>query len=96
MERTEAEVVRSSIKKSNQVPNGLIGERWESKAWLDGFECHFLIDTGSQVTCVAESFYKQYLYHRSLTSMGDLIRVEGATGQIVPLHWVHRNRCTVS
>ncbi len=76
--------MKSSIENTNQVPNGLIGEPWESKAWLDGIDCHCLIDTGSQVTCVAESFYKQYLRHRGITSMGNLIRVEGAAGQIVP------------
>lgn len=76
--------MKSSIEKSNQVPSGLVGEPWESKAWVDGIECRCLIDTGSQVTCVAESFYKQYLQHRGITSMGDLLRVEGAAGQIVP------------
>ncbi|KAI2645017.1 hypothetical protein H4Q32_030019 [Labeo rohita] len=84
VERTEAAVVKSSIEKNNQVHNGLIGEPWESKAWLDGIECHCLIDTVSQVTCVAASFYKQYLQHRGITPMGDLLRVEGAAGQIVP------------
>lgn len=76
--------MQSSTEKSNQVPSGLVGEPWESKAWLDGIECCCLIDTGSQVTCVAESFYKQYLQHRGITPMGDLLRVEGAAGQIVP------------
>lgn len=63
MERTEAAIVKSSTEMTNQVPDGLIGEPWESEAWLDGAKCRCLVDTGSQVTCVAESFDKQYLRH---------------------------------
>lgn len=84
MEQTEAGVEKSSIEKINQFPRGLVGDPWESKVWVDGIECCCLIDTGSQVTCVAESFYKQCLQHRGITPMVELLRVEGAAGQLVP------------
>jgi len=45
VEQTEARVVKGSIEKTNQVPRGLVGEPWESQAWVDGIECCCLIDT---------------------------------------------------
>lgn len=84
MERTEAGIVKSSIENTNPVIKWLIGEPWESRAWLDGIECKCLIDTGSQVTCVSESFYNQYLKSKAITPMRNLLRVKGAAGQIVP------------
>ncbi|KAL7824273.1 hypothetical protein SRHO_G00342580 [Serrasalmus rhombeus] len=68
----------------NFVPDGLEGESCEGTAWLDGVQCSCLIDTGSQVSIIAQSFYLQHLSHRELCPVSDLLHIEGAAGQTVP------------
>ena len=52
-----------------QIPAGLVGEPCDSEAWLDGVQCNCIIDTGSQVTIISQSFYSRYLSHRQLFSI---------------------------
>lgn len=74
----------SELNSSEAIPAGLVGDSCEGLAYLDGVQCKCLIDTGSQVTCLSESFYRQNLGHRELYSVNDLLHIEGAAGQVVP------------
>lgn len=67
-----------------KIPNGLVGEPCDSEAWLDGVQCNCIIDTGSQVTIISQSFYSRYLTHRQLFSIKEALDIEGAAGQKVP------------
>lgn len=67
-----------------QFPQGLIGEPCDGLAWLDQVPCRCLIDTGSQVSIISESFYSRYLSHRELFSIKEVLDIEGAAGQKVP------------
>ena len=43
-----------------------------------------LLDTGSQITSIAQSFHKKHLRNCTVKSLDDLVRVVGAGGQDVP------------
>ena len=43
------------------LPPNLIGDTSEVAATIDNRDCLALVDTGSQVTTIAESFYHQHL-----------------------------------
>lgn len=66
------------------LPEGLVGTRCTAEVLIAGEECSCLLDTGSQVTTVAQSFYKQKLTSQILYPLDDLLEVEGANGQTVP------------
>lgn len=51
---------------------------------VDGVNCCCLLDTGSQVTTIAMSFYKSHLSEHPIKPISNLLEVEGANGQIVP------------
>lgn len=51
---------------------------------IKGKEVNCLLDTGSQVTTVPQSFYEQHLSEQEIKSLHDLLEVEGAAGQSVP------------
>lgn len=74
----------SKVTETIPIPDGLVGEPCESEAWLDGTPCHCIIDTGSQVTIISQSFYFCYLSHRTLFSIQSALDIEGAAGQRVP------------
>lgn len=69
---------------STSVPEGLIGTANEVPAIVDGMPCTALVDTGSQVTTVSSHFYYCYLQHNSLHSCSGLVRIEGASGDVIP------------
>ncbi|CAM4573172.1 unnamed protein product [Caretta caretta] len=55
------------------IPAGLIGPRAEVKVRIEGVECKAVLDTGSQVTIIFQSFYQQMLRHlpiQPLTGLG--------------------------
>lgn len=43
-----------------------------------------LLDTGSQVTTIPQSFYERHLSGQEIKPLHDLLEVEGAAGQSVP------------
>lgn len=65
-------------------PNGLVGPRCTALLVIDGTPCECLLDSGSQVTTVSESFYNSFLQSHSILSLDDLLEIEGAGGQVVP------------
>ena len=69
---------------TSQLPAGLVGDPCDSVAWLDEVPCQCLIDTGSQVTIISESFYTEFLSHREMLPINKPLNIEGAAGQRVP------------
>ena len=75
----------SSAKNSvTKLPKGLIGSRCTAVVNIAGIDFNCLMDTGSQVTTVPLSFYKQNLADQPLKPICELLEVEGAAGQSVP------------
>ena len=83
----QSEVVKETspqVRGTPAVPDALIGEANECTAFVDGNAGLALLDTGSQVTSIAESFYRHHLTSRPITPISDLVRVVGGGGQNVP------------
>lgn len=66
------------------LPPGLIGPRCVASVSLEGVLCESIMDTGSQVTTVSESFHKNHLSHLPVHPVNALLEIEGAGGQQVP------------
>lgn len=66
------------------LPKGLIGAKCTAQVIIGGQDCGCLLDTGSQVTTIPESFHQEYLSHLPILSLNNLLEVEGANGQSVP------------
>jgi len=66
------------------LPENFIGEANEVPVHVEGIQCFSLVDTGSQVTTISESFYDRYLTHIELKSCQGLVRIEGAGGDGIP------------
>lgn len=66
------------------LPKGLVGVKCTAQIVIDGKEVDCLLDTGSQVTTVPQSFYEAHLSDYPLKSLENLLEVEGANGQAVP------------
>lgn len=81
--QTASSTPRHSPKPLN-LPDGLVGQPCYTVAQLDGVQCPCLVDSGSQVTCIAESFYRTKLSPLELHPIHDLLHVIGAGGQKVP------------
>ncbi|KAK0132637.1 Paraneoplastic antigen Ma1 [Merluccius polli] len=67
-----------------QLPKRLVGVKSTAQVTVRGEEVNCLLDSGSQVTTVPESFYKQHLSEQKIKPLHDLLEVEGANGQLVP------------
>ncbi|XP_065144555.2 retrovirus-related Pol polyprotein from transposon 412 [Paramisgurnus dabryanus] len=66
------------------LPRGLIGARCTTQVNIAGVTCDCLLDTGSQVTTITQSFYNKNLSDQQIHSLGNLLEVESANGQNVP------------
>uniref|UniRef100_A0A3B3SGH8 Gypsy retrotransposon integrase-like protein 1 n=1 Tax=Paramormyrops kingsleyae TaxID=1676925 RepID=A0A3B3SGH8_9TELE len=66
------------------LPKGLIGAKYTASVFINGQTCSCLLDTGSQVTTVSQSFYEDNLPHLSIHPLDELLEVEAANGQTVP------------
>lgn len=63
----------------------IVGDRCESSVFIDGIETCCLLDSGSQVSTVSESFYRNHLANtRTLESLQQVINIEGAGGNLLP------------
>lgn len=67
-----------------ELPKQLVGSKITTQVVVGGEEVNCLLDSGSQVETVPESFYKQHLSEQTIKSLHDLLEVEGANGQLVP------------
>ena len=66
------------------VFDSLVGPSCEANASLEGISCRALLDSGSQVTTIAKSFYMSQLADRIPLEEVSGFNVEGAGGQKVP------------
>lgn len=64
--------------------DALVGSKNTAKMFIDGVQSICLLDSGSQVTTVSETFHKLYLHSRPIQPLGDLLDIQGAGGQRVP------------
>ena len=62
----------------------LVGPINEICLKVEGHPTTALLDTGSQVSCISESFYKTCLSHIELKSLGYLLKIEGIDGSLLP------------
>lgn len=68
---------------SKRLPKGLVGIKCTAKVAIGEREVDCLLDTGSQVTTIPQSFYEENLSDHSLKPLENLLEV-GANGQAVP------------
>ncbi len=76
---------QSESSRSQRKLERLVGPRNEADIKVDGETCRSLIDSGSQVTTIANSYYEEHLSETPLLPMEDLL-VKGAGGQDVPFY----------
>lgn len=69
---------------TGKLPRGLVGNKSTANVKVNGIECNSLLDTGSQVTTVSQSFYESHLSDHTIHPVSDILEVEGANGQAVP------------
>lgn len=61
-----------------------MGEKCTATVTISGKPCNVLLDTGSQVTTVSESFYNKNLFDHPIKPIENLLEVKSANGQHVP------------
>lgn len=66
------------------LPKGLVGVKCTAQVIISEKKVDCLLDTGSQVTTVPQSFYEAHLHDNILKPLENLLEVEGANGQAVP------------
>uniref|UniRef100_A0A3Q1HDU2 Gypsy retrotransposon integrase-like protein 1 n=1 Tax=Acanthochromis polyacanthus TaxID=80966 RepID=A0A3Q1HDU2_9TELE len=76
--------LKSSLNPDSILPQGLIGPRCAAAVLVDGTHCESIMDSGSQVTTISESFHKKHLSHLPIQPVHALLEIEGAGGQNVP------------
>lgn len=77
-------IKRQTVHEGRKLPRRLIGEKCTAVVEIAGTECNCLLDTGSQVTTVAQSFYSRCLSDQPVQPTDQLLTVQGANGQSVP------------
>lgn len=66
------------------LPSGLVGPRCISTVSVGDTRCQSILDTGSQVTTISETFHSEYLSSFPTKPIYHLLEVEGAGGQSLP------------
>ena len=64
--------------------SGIVGPANESCITIEDKPTVALLDTGSQVSCVSETFYNNFLSHLELRPLNTLLKIEGAGGTLLP------------
>ena len=67
----------------NNGPN-LTGKPTESQVFIDSIETQALLDTGSCISSIGHSFYKDKLSHIPLLPLTDILNIECADGKRLP------------
>ena len=66
------------------LPHGLVGPRCTASVFIEGIKCASILDTGSQVTTISETFHSNNLSFLPIQPIQALFQIEGAGGQHVP------------
>lgn len=59
-----------------KLPKELVGSKCTALVRITGEDCSCLLDTGSQVTTVPKSFYKQNFSGQDIKPLNDLLEVQ--------------------
>lgn len=66
----------------------IVGPRNEGEVEVNGIKCRALIDSGSQITSITHSYWRDHPVLQGLQLKPSKIPIEGAAGQAVPHHGV--------
>ncbi len=66
------------------VPPGLVGKSNECPVDIEGIETLCLLDSGSMISSMSESFYREHLGHLALHPLDDILNLQGAGGHSLP------------
>ncbi len=61
-----------------------MGEANEAQIEVEGIACEALLDTGATISTVSERFYREALSSLELHQINDIIKIECASGQLLP------------
>lgn len=78
--KTKAILKEQKVKQAGSVPKGLVGRKSTANVEVGGVGCNCLLDTGSQVTTISQSFYNDHLLEYVIKPVSDILEVEGANG----------------
>lgn len=67
-----------------KIPKGLIGAKYTASVLNDGQASPCLLDTGSQVITVSQSFYESNLSGFDIHPLSELLEIEAANGKTLP------------
>lgn len=83
---TDCEQLRTQYtgRKGKKVPGELVGSPNEADVHVSGKRTTALLDTGSTVSTIAETFYKQHFGHLPIQPLDTLLSVECADGNLLP------------
>lgn len=81
---TEVKIKEHKVTQTKNLLKGLVGSKSTANVKVNGLECNSLLDTGSQVTTMSQSFYKTYLSDHTIHPVTTLLEIEGANGHTVP------------
>ena len=73
-----------SKKLNDALPDRIIGEANECDVTIEGVKTVALIDTGSMVSTVSESFFKEHFDASNLQPLGNLLTLNNASGGEIP------------
>lgn len=79
--RLKCEHIQTS---EDELLNGLVGPRSVLMVNIEDVQCKAILDSGSQVTTIFQSFHGTYLSSLPILPLRDILEVEGAGGQNVP------------
>ena len=72
------------VPKTKQIPKVLIGNTNETSVFINGNVCKALLDTGSTVSTVSESYYRECLCQTPIQTLNNLLEIESASGDRCP------------
>ena len=70
----------------SEVSSALVGSSNIAAAMIEGIPCRSLVDSGSQISSVAEWFYRNSLKHVPLETLDTMLHIQGAGGH--PLRYL--------
>ena len=80
---------------STRETTGLLGSLNEVTMKVNGITASALLDTGSTVSNVSESFYLQYLANQPIQTLNHILHIDCADGEEMPyLGYISRLRAT--
>ena len=68
----------------DKLISNLVSPQCVATVVIEGNQCNSLLNSGSQVTTVSQSFYETHLSSQPILSLNSILEVDGAGGQVVP------------